>query len=162
MLTHCSCASHGQLPSAPFAGTNLGSAPNFRVARDSLRASGGGSRSLRHCCAETVIDRFRNLMYPRCSLPAFSTFGASPWHAVAANERDQSFSPLTLWSRRSQPVSIASHVHRLEVELALEVHDDDAVAALFALVIMGLSRRLRPHGSRPACLRCCSLKVCRP
>src|SRR5438128_5175637 len=45
----------------------------------------------------------------------------------------------------------------LEVELVVEVHGDDAVAALFALVITDLSRRLRPHGSRPACLRCSSL-----
>jgi hypothetical protein len=36
----------------------------------------------------------------------------------------------------------------------VEVHDDDAVASLFALVIMDLCRRLRPHRSRPVCLRC--------
>jgi hypothetical protein len=41
-------------------------------------------------------------------------------------------------------------VHRVEVELAVEVHGDDAVAALFAFVIMDLSRRLLPHGSGPA------------
>src|SRR6266853_3761331 len=48
-------------------------------------------------------------------------------------------------------------VHRNEVELAVEVRELYAVAALFALVIMDLSRELRPHGSRPACLRCCSV-----
>src|SRR5713101_3620993 len=52
-------------------------------------------------------------------------------------------------------------VHRLEVELVVEVHGDDAVAALFALVMMDLSRRLRPHGSRAARLRCCSLESMR-
>ena len=50
------------------------------------------------------------------------------------------------------PFLLRLRVHRLEVELVVEVHGDDAVAALFALVIMDLSRRLRPHGSRPACL----------
>ena len=29
-------------------------------------------------------------------------------------------------------------IHRLEVELVVEVHGNDAVAALFALIIMGL------------------------
>jgi len=53
------------------------------------------------------------------------------------------------------------HAYRLEVELAVELHDDDAVATLFALVIMDLSCRLRPHRSRPACLRCCSLESMR-
>src|SRR5690349_7850606 len=48
-------------------------------------------------------------------------------------------------------------VHRNEVELAVEVRELYAVTALFALVIMDLSRELRPHGSRPACLRFCSL-----
>src|SRR5215468_6268644 len=48
--------------------------------------------------------------------------------------------------------------HRNEVEVVVEVHDDDAVATLFAFVIMDLSRRLRPRRSRPACLRCCSLE----
>src|SRR5260370_25020140 len=38
-------------------------------------------------------------------------------------------------------------VHRNEVELAVEVHDNDAVAALFALVIMDLSRSDLPPGS---------------
>src|SRR6266705_2166280 len=56
------------------------------------------------------------------------------------------------------PFLLRLHVYRHEVALAVEVHDDDAVGALFALVIMDLSRRLRPHGSRPACLRCCSLE----
>src|SRR5260370_37481356 len=56
------------------------------------------------------------------------------------------------------PFLLRLHVYRHEVELAVEVHDDDAVGALFALVIIDLSRRLRPHGSRPACLRCCSLE----
>src|SRR5258708_8425483 len=56
------------------------------------------------------------------------------------------------------PFLLRLHVYRHEVELAVEVHDNDAVGALFALVIMDLSRRLRPHGSRPACLRCCSLE----
>src|SRR5713226_2589925 len=59
------------------------------------------------------------------------------------------------------PFLLRLRVYRNEVELAVEVHDDDAVAALFALVIMDLSRRLRPHGSRPACLRCCSLESMR-
>ena len=53
------------------------------------------------------------------------------------------------------PFLVRLHVYRLEVKLAVEVHEDGAVAALFALVIMDLSRRLRPHRSRPACLRCC-------
>src|SRR5579864_8135538 len=56
------------------------------------------------------------------------------------------------------PFLLRLHVYRHEVELAVEVHDDDAVASLFALVVVDLSRRLRPHGSRPACLRCCSLE----
>src|SRR5260370_12541104 len=47
-------------------------------------------------------------------------------------------------------------VLRAEVELTVEVHGDDAVAALFALVIMALSPRLRPPGSLPASLPCCS------
>src|SRR4029077_18340500 len=54
-----------------------------------------------------------------------------------------------------------SALDRVEVELAVEVHGDYAVAALFALVSVDLSRRLRPHGSRPACLRCCSLESMR-
>src|SRR5258708_38654704 len=54
-----------------------------------------------------------------------------------------------------------SALDRHEVELAVEVHGDYALAALFALVIMDLSRRLRPHGSRPACLPCCSLESMR-
>jgi len=56
------------------------------------------------------------------------------------------------------PFLLGLHVHRLEVELAIEVREDYAVGALFALVIMDLSRRLRPHRSRPACLRCSSLE----
>src|SRR6266568_6067997 len=63
--------------------------------------------------------------------------------------------------RRIRSYYLRLRVHRLEVELVVEVHGDDAVAALFALVIMDLSRRLRPHGSRPACLRCCSLESMR-
>src|SRR5260370_2468078 len=59
------------------------------------------------------------------------------------------------------PDSFAPSVHRVEVELTVEVHGDDAVAALFALVIMDLSRRLRPHGSRPTRLRCGSLESMR-
>src|SRR5262245_41725824 len=59
------------------------------------------------------------------------------------------------------PFLLRLHVYRHEVELAVEVHDDDAVGALFALVIMDLSRGLRPHGSRPACLRCSSLESMR-
>src|SRR5258708_23766043 len=57
--------------------------------------------------------------------------------------------------------NLCSTVDRVEVELAVEVHGDYALAALFALVIMDLSRRLRPHGSRPAYLRCCSLESMR-
>src|SRR5207245_3625076 len=59
--------------------------------------------------------------------------------------------------RRSRPFLLRLRVYRLEVELAVEVNDDDAIASLFALVLIDLSRRLRPHGSRPACLRCSSL-----
>jgi hypothetical protein len=47
------------------------------------------------------------------------------------------------------PFLLRLYVHRLEVELAVEVHGD-AADALFALVMIDLSRRLRPHGSRPA------------
>jgi hypothetical protein len=52
-------------------------------------------------------------------------------------------------------------MHRVKVEFVVEVHGDDAAVALFALVMMDLSRRLRPHGSRPASLRCCSLESMR-
>src|SRR5260370_4301139 len=45
------------------------------------------------------------------------------------------------------PFLLRLHVYRHEVEVAVEVHADDAVGALFARVIMDLSSRLRP---RPA------------
>jgi hypothetical protein len=54
-----------------------------------------------------------------------------------------------------------SALDRDEVDLAVEVKEDYAVGALFALVIMDQIRRLRPHGSWPACLRCCSLESMR-
>src|SRR5690349_17762103 len=85
------------------------------------------------------------------------------WMTTASGRRPSR--PLALLGVPIQTTSIpfllGLHVYRYEVELAVEVHDDDAVGARFALVIMDLSRGLRPHGSRPACLRCCSLESMR-
>src|SRR6266849_2632498 len=110
--------------------------------------------------------------FPRrlATASTMSVFAISSSKPMCSAERDRtriSERPLVFRSAGAvvpaQPARhlLRLHVHRLEVELAVEVHDDDAVAALFALVIMDLSRRLRPHGSRPACLRCCSLESMR-
>src|SRR5712664_1787961 len=110
--------------------------------------------------------------FPRrlATASTMSVFAISSSKPMCSAERDRtriSERPLVFRSAGAvvpaQPARhlLRLHVHRLEVELAVEVHDDYAVAALFALVIMDLSRRLRPHGSRPACLRCCSLESMR-
>src|SRR5713101_6616072 len=98
--------------------------------------------------------------FPRrlATASTMSVFAISSSKPMCSAERDRtriSERPLVFRSAGAvvpaQPARhlLRLHVHRLEVELAVEVHDDDAVAALFALVIMDLSRRLRPHGSRP-------------
>src|SRR5216683_1399881 len=99
--------------------------------------------------------------FPRrlATASTMSVFAISSSKPMCSAERDRtriSERPLVFRSAGAvvpaQPARhlLRLHVHRLEVELAVEVHDDDAVAALFALVIMDLSRRLRPHGSMPA------------
>src|SRR5216683_7854940 len=98
--------------------------------------------------------------FPRrlATASTMSVFAISSSKPMCSAERDRtriSERPLVFRSAGAvvpaQPARhlLRLHVHRLEVELAVEVHNNDAVAALFALVIMDLSRRLRPHGSHP-------------
>jgi len=117
--------------------------PSHRAVEDNLRLRASTSpRQLANCSRASLRPKTRS-------------------RALESSRKQVDNHRSFVYELMAYPFLLRLRVHRLEVELVVEVHGDDAVATLFALVIMDLSRRLRPHRSRPACLRCRSLESMR-